>query len=100
MSINFVGHTGHQPFAWPRFGQGNQPLTTSALCDFTNNYQHRLSTEWAPITNAGVGCSKASGPVYAIYHKNVGLIPNYTGHVPGAMFRLVEKKICIKYNLI
>lgn len=82
-----TGHRGHQPFAWPRFGHKNEPLANSALCDFTNNYQHRKSTEWAPITNAGVGASMASGPVNEIYYKNVGLIPNYAGHVPGSKFR-------------
>ena len=83
----FKGYNGHVPFSWPLFGQGNKPLTNSALCDFTNNYQHRRSTEWAPITNAGVGTSRPSGPVHEIYLKNVGLIPNYQGHVPGCAFR-------------
>ena len=82
-----VGYTGHKPFLWPRFGESNVPISSKALCDFTNSYNHRRSTDWEPITLAGAGTSQPSAKVNEIYHKTIGLLPNYQGHVPGAMFR-------------
>ncbi|XP_055631965.1 UPF0605 protein CG18335-like [Toxorhynchites rutilus septentrionalis] len=82
-----LGYTGHKPFLWPRFGESNIPLSKKALCDFTNSYQHRRCTEWIPITPAGTGTCQPTDAVNGIYMKNVGLIPRYMGHVPGAMFR-------------
>ncbi|XP_053665424.1 UPF0605 protein CG18335-like [Anopheles marshallii] len=82
-----LGYTGHKPFLWPRFGEANVPLTSKALCDFTNSYNHRRSTDWEPITLAGAGTTQPSARVNEIYHKTIGLLPNYQGHVPGAMFR-------------
>lgn len=37
--------------------------------------------------NTGVGASIPSLPCHKIYHRNIGLIPNYGGHVPGQTFR-------------
>lgn len=85
--IFLPGYTGHKPFLWPRFGEANVSLTTKALCDFTNSYQHRRSTEWEPIALAGAGTTQPSARVNEIYHKTIGLVPNYQGHVPGATFR-------------
>ncbi|XP_069685802.1 CIMIP2 protein CG18335-like [Periplaneta americana] len=81
-----LGYGGHVPFGYSRFGQGHQQMTNSALCDFSSNYRHRQSTEWAPVS-----VSRPDPPMLIqpteIYHKHVGLIPNYQGHVPGAQFR-------------
>ncbi|XP_034934562.1 UPF0605 protein CG18335-like [Chelonus insularis] len=60
--------------------------TNNILCDFTSNYRIRQNTEWTPATIS------RSDPPYLIqsteiYHKHVGLIPNYLGHVPGIAFR-------------
>lgn len=85
--IVLLGHAGHKPFAWPLFGKDHKRITNDALCDFSNNFNHHKSTEWAPIVNTGVGSSKPSGPCHKIYHRNIGLIPNYGGHIPGALFR-------------
>lgn len=56
------------------------------MCDFTSNYRSRQSTEWAPAS-----ITQPEPPALIkstdIHHKNVGLIPNYLGHVPGARFR-------------
>ncbi|XP_053688774.1 UPF0605 protein GA14893-like [Sabethes cyaneus] len=82
-----LGYTGHKPFLWPRFGEPNVALTKKALCDFTNSYQHRRSTEWVPIAPAGTGTCQPSAAIHEIYLKNIGLVPSYKGHVPGAMFR-------------
>ncbi|XP_014608476.1 PREDICTED: UPF0605 protein CG18335-like [Polistes canadensis] len=80
------GYAGHIPYGYAHFGATNVPATNSALCDFTSNYRHRQSTEWAPVT-----ISKPDPPLLIqsteIYHKHVGLLPNYLGHVPGQTFR-------------
>ncbi|XP_047357647.1 UPF0605 protein CG18335-like [Vespa velutina] len=79
-------YAGHIPYGYAQFGATNVPATNSALCDFTSNYRHRQSTEWAPVT-----ISKPDPPLLIqsteIYHKHVGLLPNYYGHVPGQIFR-------------
>ncbi|KAF7997605.1 hypothetical protein HCN44_006176 [Aphidius gifuensis] len=80
------GYSGHIPYGYAHFGASHLPVTNSALCDFTTNYKSRQSTEWAPVT-----MSQPEPPVLIrstdIHHKNIGLIPNYLGHVPGARFR-------------
>lgn len=72
-----------------RYGQTSQALTNSALCDFTHNYRRRQSTEWAPV-----GAVQPDPPLLIsppeIYHKHVGLLPHYVGHLPGAKFRCVR----------
>ncbi|CAD6216314.1 GSCOCG00004466001-RA-CDS [Cotesia congregata] len=80
------GYSGHIPYGYSHFGSSHVPMTNSALCDFTTNYRMRQSTEWAPAT-----ISRPDPPYHIhpaeIYHKHVGLIPNYLGHVPGAAYR-------------
>ncbi|KAE8742515.1 hypothetical protein FOCC_FOCC011925, partial [Frankliniella occidentalis] len=80
-----LGYTGHVPYGMARYGQTSQALTNSALCDFTHNYRRRQSTEWAPV-----GVVQADPPLLLtppeIYHKHVGLLPHYVGHLPGAKF--------------
>ncbi|XP_046740204.1 UPF0605 protein CG18335-like [Diprion similis] len=80
------GYSGHIPYGYAHFGATNSVMTNSALCDFTSNYRRRQSTEWAPVT-----ISRPDPPLLIqpteIYHKHVGMIPNYQGHVPGESFR-------------
>lgn len=80
---------GHCPFGFSSFGKTNQAMTNSALCDFTSNYRKRLSTEWAPVN-----ISRPDPPLMMqpseIYHRHVGQLPNYGGHIPGAIFRLTN----------
>ncbi|XP_076232496.1 CIMIP2 protein CG18335 [Calliopsis andreniformis] len=79
-------YAGHIPYGYSHFGASNVPATNSALCDFTSNYRKRQSTEWAPVT-----ISRPDPPLLiqptTLYHKHVGMIPNYLGHVPGETFR-------------
>lgn len=81
-----TGFTGHVPFGYASFGKTNQAMTNSALCDFTSNYRKRLSTEWAPVS-----VSRPDPPLLIqpceIYHKHIGQLPNYAGHIPGSIFR-------------
>ncbi|KAL1138795.1 hypothetical protein AAG570_008857 [Ranatra chinensis] len=80
------GFTGHVPFGYSKFGQGYAPYTNSALCDFTSNYRQNKSTEWAPVSVTRVDPPLLVQPT-EIYHKQMGLLPNYGGHVPGIAFR-------------
>ncbi|XP_017796158.1 PREDICTED: UPF0605 protein CG18335 [Habropoda laboriosa] len=79
-------YAGHIPYGYAHFGKSNVPATNSALCDFTSDYRKRQSTEWAPVT-----ISRPDPPLMiqptSIYHKHVGMLPNYLGHVPGETFR-------------
>ncbi|KAH1021891.1 hypothetical protein HUJ04_011375 [Dendroctonus ponderosae] len=80
------GFTGHVPFGFASFGKTNEAMTNSNLCDFTSNYRKRLSNEWAPVE-----IDRPDPPVLMqpadIYHKHMGQLPNYGGHIPGAIFR-------------
>lgn len=93
-----LGFSGHLPFGYAAFGQSNQPMTNSALCDFTSNYRKRLSTEWAPVS-----VNRPDPPLLIqpaeIYQKHVGQLPNYAGHIPGAIFRQ-EIYLCYFFVLI
>lgn len=83
---NISGAGTTVPFGYSKFGMSNDPMTNSALCDFTSNYRKKMSTEWAPVS-----LSRPDPPLHfqpmEIYHKHVGLLPNYAGHIPGAIFR-------------
>ncbi|CAK9823022.1 UPF0605 protein CG18335 [Anthophora retusa] len=79
-------YAGHIPYGYAHFGKSNVPATNSALCDFTSDYRKRQSTEWAPVTISRPDPPLVIQPT-AIYHKHVGMLPNYLGHVPGETFR-------------
>ncbi|CAH0552490.1 unnamed protein product [Brassicogethes aeneus] len=80
------GFTGHVPFGYASFGKSNEAMTNSALCDFTANYRKRLSTEWSPVTTSRPDPPLLISPT-EIYHRQLGQLPNYGGHIPGAIFR-------------
>lgn len=72
-----------------RFGQSNKQLTNSALVEFTNNYhhlRHRQSAEWCPMEMTGVATSCPNNGQFAIYHRTIGMVPSYSGHVPGKLY--------------
>lgn len=77
---------GQYPFGWASFGKARQKITKSSLCDFTTDYRKRLSTEWGPASLCTSDPPAIIQP-NAIYHKHLGQLPRYTGHIPGAMFR-------------
>lgn len=74
------------PFGYSSFGKNNEPVKGSTIYDFTSNYRKRLSSEWTPVS-----ISRPDPPLLiqpnAIYNKHIGQLPNYCGHIPGAMFR-------------
>lgn len=60
--------------------------TNSFTHDFTGNHRQRQNTAWFPDS-----LDKPTPPLIIqsaqIYHKHLGQIPNYCGHIPGKMFR-------------
>ncbi|XP_055839484.1 UPF0605 protein CG18335 [Episyrphus balteatus] len=76
------GYAGHIPMTLNRFGESNKPLTANALCEFSNDYQHRKTSDWESTDNKA-----SSGESFKIYHSKTGMIPNYAGHVPGEIFK-------------
>ncbi|KAM7350571.1 CIMIP2 protein GA14893-like [Cochliomyia hominivorax] len=85
------GYAGYIPMALTRFGQSNKQLTNSALCEFTNNYHHRKSDEWCPMEMSGIASSFTSNMEQqqsVIYHRTIGMVPSYSGHVPGQLFSI------------
>ena len=82
----FSGYAGHVPYGYSKYGQSYAPYSNSALCDFTSNYRKRQSTEWVPV-----GITQPEPPLIiqpaALYHRQLGMIPRYAGHVPGYQFR-------------
>ncbi|XP_050663895.1 UPF0605 protein CG18335-like isoform X2 [Leptidea sinapis] len=86
MIPGYEGFAGHVPYGFQRFGDSSKKLTNSALCDFSSNYRRRQSTEWAPVNVVKPDPPMSINPT-EIYHKHVGMLPNYAGHVPGCVFR-------------
>ncbi|KAF5295563.1 hypothetical protein FQR65_LT10426 [Abscondita terminalis] len=84
--LNILGFTGPVPFGYSTFGMTNKEMTNKALCDFTSNYRKRLSSEWSPVLITRPD-PRISNPPAEIYLRDRGLMSNYTGHVPGAIFR-------------
>ena len=67
------------------FGNAPPPITTIP-CDYGNPIEH-MEIEKSGSKVISAGAAKPSGRLYEIYLKNIGLIPNYSGHIPGARFR-------------
>ncbi|KAG8317773.1 hypothetical protein J6590_018169, partial [Homalodisca vitripennis] len=73
------------PYGYGKYGE-NPKYTNSTLCDFATNYRRRQSSEWAPAN-----ISRPDPPAFdvpgEIYTQHTGLLPGYSAHVPGALFR-------------
>ncbi|BES92878.1 UPF0605 protein [Nesidiocoris tenuis] len=80
------GFAGHIPFVHSQCGQSFSLESNASLRDFTTNYRRRLSTEWAPVTVVRKDPPLLIRPS-EIYHKHIGMLPNYGGHIPGSMYR-------------
>lgn len=84
--IFLTGYTGNRFFTFPQFGHTSKIESTSALCDFTNNYQFTKSTEFSPLPFYHASLH-GERPGNEIYPRNTGLVPSYKGHVPGLQHR-------------
>lgn len=76
------GYDGHVPMAFKRIGEPNKELTANALREFSCDYNGRLHPQLQQIAE-----DKMNARSFKIYHRTTGMIPNYTGHVPGEMFK-------------
>ncbi|XP_071439796.1 CIMIP2 protein CG18335 [Hetaerina americana] len=81
------GYTGHVPFSHGAYGKTHDSQVRSQLAEFTSNYRHRQSQEWAPAELGGLNTYPRLSAGTIIYPTHVGLIPKYGGHVPGETFR-------------
>ncbi|XP_050457525.1 UPF0605 protein GA14893-like [Cataglyphis hispanica] len=72
------------PHTYEYFGKPIS-LCDSLLYDFTNCRKGQIM-EYEPVN---IACPDPPVLIQSseIYHKHVGMIPNYFGHIPGAMFR-------------
>lgn len=84
--FSISGYTGNRFLTYPQFGSSSKVETHSALCDFTNDYQFTKSMEWAPLPIYHVSLD-GERPGNEIYPRQTGLMPSYTGHVPGMQYR-------------
>lgn len=82
------GYTGFVPRARPRLGMGYPIITHEALNEFTNDTKRLENLKSQSITiqrpEAKVKDTKLIYPVES------GLVPHYTGHIPGQKFRYGE----------
>lgn len=94
----FIDFAGHVPFGYDEFGKTFEAMTNSALCNFTSNYRQRQSTEWAPVTITRPDPPLVMNPA-ELYHKHIGMLPNYAGHIPGLIFRYIGQYINFSLNV-
>jgi len=79
------GYTGFVPCSRGLIGMGYPKYTNKALCDFTTSYRDTKANAKLPIVlNRPAKPVENSKP---IYYKDSGMVPHYTGHIPGEKFR-------------
>jgi hypothetical protein len=83
---SLTGYTGNRFYTYPQFGHTSKVESTSALCDYTNNYQFTKSSEFTPLPFYHASLH-GDRPGNEIYPRTKGLIPSYKGHVPGMQHR-------------
>ena len=75
------GYTGFVPKARKHLGQSYPIITTRALQDFAGEEKRMRATWGAPVRVFRPEMKTKS--LATIYPKNSGLMPHYTGHIPG-----------------
>ena len=79
--LSVTGYTGFVPRARPRLGMGYPIITHEALNEFTSDTK-RLTD----IKEQGITIHREERPIKdsrLIYPVESGLVPHYTGHIPG-----------------
>lgn len=79
------GYTGFVPRARPRLGMGYPIITHEALNEFTSDTARLQHLQTEPITIHRTENSVKDSKL--IYPVESGLVPHYTGHIPGQKFR-------------
>lgn len=76
------GYTGFVPLSRGQMGMGYPLLTNKALCSFSDETARVKAVQDQPVVirRPGVKPVKTS-TIYEL--KGSGLVPHYTGHVPG-----------------
>lgn len=90
-----IGKEKYAPYQFPKYGEGHPNIIPMALVELTNNYQYRRGEQWCPVVVTGAPTVGGGSDGYPIYHKSLGQLPGYMGHVPGHRLRY---KIEIKIN--
>ena len=91
------------PRAQGLLGIGYPVVTNRALIEFTSHPRHgldrfrdldmdRTHLEWERQQNIVMPPRKPTGP-QTVYHRTSGLVPLYTGHIPGKVILLVQQAI-------
>ena len=65
-------------------------VTRKALCEFTTESAENKATEKAPIVICRPQISQDD--TKPIYIQDSGMVPHYTGHVPGKLYRATHRK--------
>jgi len=79
------GYTGFVPCSRGLIGMGYPKYTNRALCDFTDQYIATKTNAKLPIVIKRP--PKTVENTKPIYFKDSGMVPHYTGHIPGEKFR-------------
>lgn len=79
------GYTGFVPCSRGLIGMGYPKYTNKALCDFTTCYIETKTNAKLPIVIKRP--AKAAENTKPIYYEDSGMVPHYTGHIPGEKFR-------------
>lgn len=75
------GYTGFVPRARGYMGVGYPKVTNKGLCDFTDECERIKDFKERPVqVHREILAKLESKPLYI---KDVGMVPHYTGHVPG-----------------
>ncbi|XP_026476527.1 UPF0605 protein GA14893-like [Ctenocephalides felis] len=82
------GKEKYKPYEFPKFSEGHPNIIPMAMVEFTNNYQYRRGEQWCPIGEAGVSFIGGGADGYPIYHRSLGQLPGYMGHIPGNNIRV------------
>ncbi|XP_011883545.1 PREDICTED: UPF0605 protein CG18335-like [Vollenhovia emeryi] len=81
------GYAIHIPHGYVSSGTLIVPSSDNVLCSVAN-CRKRQSRKYRVMTNVYPDPSLLAQST-EIYHENVGMIPNYLGYIPGAIFRQV-----------
>jgi len=79
------GYTGFVPRSRGLLGCGYPLITHRALCEFTDDMEQQSELQAAPV--ALQRTRRARPQLVKVYPDESGLVPHYTGHIPGEKFR-------------
>lgn len=78
-----AGYTGFVPRARKYFGQGYPSITRHALQEHSAEEKRMEASRFEPVQVSWE--PERARPSIVIYPKDTGLVPHYTGHIPGQL---------------